>query len=201
MALPTESDSFRRDVYLLLAALLRDAPKAELLELLGSLDVDLQQADNRQLLTAFLQLKQEANKASPTQLNDAYFNLFIGLSFGDIYLYAGWYNEQKLMSHSLAKLRHYLSTIGFTRQTEIKEPEDHISALCEVMAILIDNDSQHQQLVFFEQFVGTWYDGLCQALIDNQISSFYANVGRVMRAFLQQEKALFERLNVAVSQR
>ena len=56
-----------------------------------------------------------------------------------------------------AGLRDDLAALGFERDDDVHEPEDHIAALCEVMAYLIaDGASAETQRQFFEAHLGNW---------------------------------------------
>ncbi|QBY05270.1 molecular chaperone [Thalassotalea sp. HSM 43] len=190
---------FRIDVYQLLAALMRNEPQTDMLQLLGNLHIETQQARNTALLNCFARLKQQANMADIEQLQHHFFELFIGLSQGEINPYGSWYRENKLMSNTLLRLRADLQQLGISREEQVKEPEDHISALCEVMAILIQDKAEHQQIVFFEQHIAPWFEPLCNKLSENRLSPFYASVGELASVFLQQEQTLLDHLRIQVS--
>ena len=69
-----------------------------------------------------------------------------------------WYLTGFLMEQPLAKLRSDMRRLGFERQNDVSEPEDHAAALCETMALLAGSDSSQLavQAEFFEAHVGTW---------------------------------------------
>ena len=67
-----------------------------------------------------------------------YQDLFIGVGRGEVVPYGSWYMTGFLMDKPLALLRADLAALGFERQENVKEPEDHAAALCETMAMLIN---------------------------------------------------------------
>ena len=188
----SENDQLRADIYQLLAALLRREPSQELLQFLTNLEVDANE-DNA-MTRAWLALKLAAAQFSPEQLQDEYFNLFIGVGAGEILPYGSWFMTGSLMDKPLALLRQDLLQLGFERQDEVKEPEDHVAALFEVMSVLILEAPSHQQLAFYRRHIGSWIVRFFDTLSRCQSAAFYAVVAQLGRAFFETEIAEFERL-------
>ncbi len=80
-----------------------------------------------------------AEHSSTESLRDEYHALFIGLGRGELVPYGSWYQTGFLMEKPLGLLRADLARLGFERAEEVHEPEDHVAALCEVMALLIQD--------------------------------------------------------------
>lgn len=78
----SENDQLRADIYQLLAALLRKQPSAELLQFLSTLEIDAD--DDSDMTKAWLALKLAAEQFTPEQLEDEYFNIFLGVGSGEI---------------------------------------------------------------------------------------------------------------------
>jgi len=78
-------------------------------------------------------LKLAAQKATPIAVAEEYQELFIGIGRGDVVPYGSWYLTGSLMEMPLAHLRSDLKQLGYERNESVKEPEDHIAALLEVM--------------------------------------------------------------------
>src|SRR5207302_10206857 len=95
-------------------------------------------ADNSELGHAFGGLAEAAMAAPPARVAEEYHDLFIGLTRGELLAYGSYYLTGFLNEKPLAELRDALAGLGIARATEVKEPEDHVAALCEVMAGLID---------------------------------------------------------------
>lgn len=185
----------RAGVYSLIAALLRDYPGDEVLAYAAELDADAS-ANKTDLAVAFSMLSLAARHSEPASLRDEYHALFIGLGRGELVPYGSWYQTGFLMEKPLGQLRADLARLGFERSDEVHEPEDHIAALCEVMALLISDEVPIEtQRLFFESHIGNWagafFDDLEQA--DNAV--FYKSVARLGSAFFAVESdylALFD---------
>ncbi|MFQ6372081.1 molecular chaperone [Shewanella sp. YIC-542] len=189
---PSENDQLRADIYQLLAALLRREPTQELLQFLAHLDVDAN--EDNEMTRAWLALKLAASQFTPEQLRDEYFDLFIGVGSGEILPYGSWFMTGSLMDKPLALLRQDLMQLGFERQEDVKEPEDHVAALFEVMSVLILEMPAHQQLAFYRRHIGSWIVRFFDTLSHCQSAAFYAVVAQLGRAFFETEIAEFERL-------
>ncbi|WP_235937185.1 TorD/DmsD family molecular chaperone [Vreelandella azerica] len=98
---------------------------------------------------AWRALSQAAQAASPDTLERAHFRHLVGVIQGDITPYASWYRQGELMETALLELRQDLRALGFERTTNTPEPEDHLAALCEVMAMLVTDAAKPRQASFF----------------------------------------------------
>jgi TorA maturation chaperone TorD len=186
-----EDQALRTDIYALLAALLREAPNAQLLELLRTLETDPQQQNDLQLGWQMLQLA--AQQASPENLADEYLPLFIGIGQGEVTPFASWYLTGSIMEAPLIELRRDLKLLGFERTEEHKEPEDHIAALCEVMALLIQQGaSEERQATFFHRHLSPWAENLCRDIQEANSAVFYQAVATLALAFFQHEKVMLK---------
>ena len=180
----------RADIYGLLAALLRRVPTAALRERLAGLEIE-DGADD--FSRALLALRLAAREVSLPEIDDEHHVLFIGLGRGELVPYGSWYLTGFLMEKPLGELRRDLQLLGFDRQEGVHEPEDHIAALCEVMAMLIgdgmtDLDTQRS---FFDRHVGCWADRFFADLEQAPSAVFYRAVGRLGRAFVDLERQYF----------
>lgn len=172
----------RAALYNLLAALLRNPPDAQVLDYCSQLDAA---SDKSELALALSSLALAARHSAVERLRDEYHMLFIGLGRGELVPYGSWYQTGFLMEKPLGQLRADLRRLGFERSDEIHEPEDHIAALCEVMALLIqDGVGLDQQRQFFNSHIGNWADGFLNDLAGAQSAVFYKSVARLGRAFL-----------------
>ncbi|MCW4150503.1 MULTISPECIES: TorD/DmsD family molecular chaperone [Halomonadaceae] len=184
-AAPTlsEADALRADIYRLIAALLREAPTEELLGWLASLDIE---QDGSRLAECWHGLSQAANSVDAASLKRAHFGHLVGVIQGDVVPYASWYRNGELMEAALVALRRDLGALGFERSEHTKDPEDHLAALCEVMAMLIDATSP-DQAHFFMHHLAPWasdcFDDLGQ--VD---TAFYAALGQLGSAFMTSEE-------------
>ncbi len=178
---------YRAGAYSLLAALMREVPTSETLAVAASLQSDNQEQD--ELATTMSMLGLAAQHVDHDSLDDEYHDLFIGLGRGEIVPYGSWYLTGFLMEKPLGLLRDDLLKLGFERDESVKEPEDHVAALCEVMAMLI-NEGQptSTQSQFFMQNMSKWLDQFFTDLTTAKSASFYQAVARFGAAFIAFER-------------
>jgi len=182
-----EEQVYRAGAYHMLAALLRDVPQTDVLAQASALaDIQTRHDD---LALAMSMLGLAARDRSPEQVDDEFHSLFIGLGRGELVPYASWYLTGFLMERPLALLRDDLALLGFERTSGTFEPEDHVAALCEVMAMLI---SENQPLVtqsqFFQTHLANWVDRFYADLSQASHAVFYRAVGRFGTAFFELER-------------
>lgn len=185
-ALPTlnEADALRADIYQLLATLLRQAPDAELLNWLAELAIE---QDGSRLAECWQALAIAAADAEHGRLQSAHFRHLVGVIQGEVVPYASWYRNGELMEAALVALRQDLRVLGFERSEHTRDPEDHLAALCEVMAMLIESASQ-EQAYFFSQHLAPWAAS-CFADLGQVDTAFYAALGQLGSAFMESEQA------------
>lgn len=178
---------YRAGFYGLLAVLLRAGPHQSLLD-------ELKQyasvaPDNGDLTVAMSMLGLAAASSDPLTLEDEYHSLFIGLGRGELVPYGSWYQTGFLMEKPLGFLRDELARLGYQRDEKVREPEDHIAALCEIMMLMISDGVQlDQQKHFFETHLGNWMERFFQDLSEAKAAVFYRAVGRFGLAFAGVEK-------------
>jgi len=186
LALP-EEQARRAGMYSVLAALLRAAPDAQVLDFVSQLQADAE-ANKSELALALNVLSLASRHSSPASLRDEYHALFIGLGRGELVPYGSWYQTGFLMEKPLAVLRADLAQLGFERSDDVREPEDHIAALCEVMAMLIrDGVDLERQTRFFNNHIGNWADTFFVDLGKARSAVFYKSVARFGTAFLSMD--------------
>lgn len=186
-----EEELLRARLYALLSRLLATAPDARLLaELKGA------EGDSSELGKAFVSLAREAASTSAADAKSEYHDLFIGIGRGELVPYGSYYLTGFLHEKPLAELRGALAALGIARDSSVKEPEDHIAALCEVMAGLIDGTLGAPaplavQRRLFEQHIGTWAARFFTDLEAAEAAKFYRAVGRIGRLFVGIETTAF----------
>lgn len=187
-----EGDFFRADAYALLGSLLAQSPSQELLNWLQQVDID--ETNDPALREAWALLQQAAQNADKALLDEEYQNLFIGVGRGELLPYGSWYMSGFLMEKPLLELRHDLAELGFEREPDVKEPEDHIAALMQVMALLIlpGDGKQSTQQHFFNKHLADWSQRFFHDLTQSPTAQFYRAVGRFGELFAGQEKLLLE---------
>lgn len=180
--------ALRTDGYVLLAALLSNAPSAEFLELVGNLDwaEDLPTEMER----ALDELNRAGSQCPPADITAEFNRLFIGLGSGELVPYGSWYREKTIQSGPLAAIRADISRLGIIRQDTCYEPEDHAGALCEIMALLSLPESgvgQDEQAAFYRDHLAPWLPQFFADLQQRATSRFYRPVGSFGRSFLAAE--------------
>lgn len=171
----THSQSMRSDIYLLLATLLRDVPSAELCAFLAELDFE---ANGTEMAKAWQAMSAAAQNAQADSLADEYQELFIGIGRGEVVPFASWHLTGSLMEKPLADIRDDLSRLGLERDEQVREPEDHISALCETMAYLCEesgdeNAAEETQQAFFNRHIAPWFGKLVSQIRQAPHAQFY----------------------------
>ncbi len=180
----------RAGTYSILANLLASPPDQQMLDLLKQIDRSEGSADTL-LGAAWHMLAAAAEKASPSELDDEYHDLFIGLGRGELVPFGSWYMTGFLMEQPLAKLRDDLARMGLERQEGVCEPEDHAAGLCDVMSIIntegevVALDIQWQ---FFERHMLPWMPKFFRDLQQAKSASFYRAVGQLGEQFIEVEK-------------
>jgi TorA maturation chaperone TorD len=192
----SENDQLRADIYQLLAALLRRHPNAELLQFLADLDVDAEEGNA--MNQAWIALKTVAKSSDVETLENEYFSIFLGVGSGEIIPYGSWFMTGSLMDKPLALLRTDLMQMGFEREENVKEPEDHVAALCEVMGVLILEAPGYRQLAFYQRHIGSWINRFCEALAKTPSAKFYIPVAQLAKAFFEAEVNEFDQLSLDI---
>jgi len=186
-----DAASLRASTYTLLARLVRLPPDADLLALLARIETSAQPRNG--LEYSWHQLKLSAEHARLDALDDEFHTLFIGLGHGEVIPYGSWYQTGYLMDKPLAKLRRDLSQLGIERQNQISEPEDHLAAVCECMALLIDNDADlASQQEFFRDHLHSWLTRCFSDIEQAPSAQFYQAVGQLGQHFVELETAYLD---------
>jgi TorA maturation chaperone TorD len=186
-----EEELFRAQLYRLMARLLAAPPHADLLAALQGLG-----SDSSELGEAFAELGRAARTTTPARVAEEYQDLFIGLGRGELLPYGSFYRTGFLQEKPLAELRADLARLGIARVAEVKEPEDHIAALCEVIAGLIDGGFGGRQTLtvqrgFFDKHLAPWAGRFFGDLETAATADFYRRVGRVGTLFMGVETTAF----------
>lgn len=182
----------RADVYRLLAVLLRSPPDQDNLNMLAAM-----RGDETPLGRAVGQLANIASLSTPASVDMEYHTLFIGIDGGELKPYGSEYMANFLHESPLERLRSDMSRAGIGMRADIDEQEDHIAALCEMMAGMILGDfsspvSLSEQKIFYKAHIAGWADRFFTDLQIAKHSVFYVGVGGVGRAFIEIEDAAFE---------
>jgi len=180
-------NQYRAGAYSMLAALLRQPPQQDVLDVVTGLADVVEDKDDFAVAMSMLGLA--ARAATVAELDDEFHALFIGMGRGELVPYGSWYLTGFLMEKPLGVLRDDLASMGFVRNDSTCEPEDHVAALCEVMALLINEGrSQGEQTQFFDAHMSPWVGRFFTDLSEAKSAVFYRAVARFGKAFFDFEK-------------
>ncbi|PTO68317.1 hypothetical protein CWN96_08930 [Vibrio splendidus] len=182
-----QEQTLRTEIYLVLSALFRSAPSEEVIDFLKTLDIE---ASASAMQKAWIAIQQAATESNREALEDEYQDLFIGIGRGEIVPFGSWHRTGAMMEKPLAEIRHDLELLGIERDDQVKEPEDHIAALCEVMAMLNNEEEALQQAVF-NKHLGPWFNSFTRQLEAAESANFYKSAAQLCEAFLTLEQVRF----------
>lgn len=184
-----EVDAARAAEYAFLSTLLMRAPDADLLKRICGL-----RADPSPLGLLHVELADMANRIRHEDIEQEFFNIFVGIGRGELLPYASYYLTGFLHERPLARLREDLSALGIARVQDMYEPEDHIGIVFEVMSGLASRrlpapDGTERQI--FEKHLQGWAGRLFFDLEHAKSARFYRVVGRLGRTFMEIEAEAF----------
>jgi TorA maturation chaperone TorD len=183
-------EAARANFYALLARLFYAPPDAALLQAIAGQTIEGDLADS------WNGLARAAADADAEAVREEYETAFIGTGKAPVTLYTSAYTIRYSSEVPLAELRAELSALGLARRAEVREPEDHIAALCDTMRHLVAEQKREldEQRRFFNRWIAPAADRLCAAIDTNANTCFYVSVARFAKAFLTLEQAAFEML-------
>ena len=184
-------DQLRADMYSFLASLLRIEPNAQLVKELTNLA-----SDDSPIGKSIKTLSKLASSLDLPTIRDEYVRIFVGVGRGEILPFASYYLTGFLKDKPLAKLRNDMKEIGIELADNVKEPEDHIASLFDMMAGLIlgkfnKKFSIGEQRDFFNKHLGPWVDLLMRDIESSKIAVFYSPIGTIGREFMEIERSSF----------
>ncbi|UUX52027.1 molecular chaperone TorD family protein [Nisaea acidiphila] len=193
-SLVSEEDAVRAHWYGLLAHFLARPPVAESLEIARSLG-----GDDTPLGKSVAAFAAAARAATPESGNDEFHQLFYGVGRGELVPHGSFYLTGFLNEKPLADLRDDLARLGVARADDVKEPEDHIAALCDVMAGMIRGDfgpacHLDRQAEFFDKHLAPWAEKFFEDLEGAKASVLYMPLGSIGRQFMAIEGESFRML-------
>ena len=186
-------DQARADYYALLASLFYRAPDARLLQA-----IVIAEPPVGVLSSTWQRMADAANVVPEDALTEEYDAVFVGMGKPPVMVYGSFYMAGFMMEKPLAALRQDLAELGFARAQNVREPEDHIAAICDVMRAMIlgDIDSKPQSLenqrVFFLTHVKPWVFDCTNAISAYHQSNFYKHVAAFATAFFKVELEALE---------
>ncbi|MGI9350466.1 MAG: TorD/DmsD family molecular chaperone [Rhizobiaceae bacterium] len=187
----SDEDKMRADLYGLLGNVLFLPPTEQVINTIQGLA-----GDETEMGKAFNALAKIALKTPLPEVKDEFDGLFIGMGRGELLPYGSYYLTGFLNEKPLAKLRNTMSSLGIEREESVKEPEDHIGRLFEMMSGLIagrygapvDLSGQKE---FFQNHIEPWAGHFFADLEAAKLSKFYQPVGTIGRLYVEIESNAF----------
>ena len=186
-----EEDILRADMYAFLASLFRREPSDELIASVAALEGDKTPIGNACSTLAHL-----AKSMDKELIRNEYVSVFIGVGRGEILPFASYYLTGFLNDKPLANLRNEMSRIGIARVETVKEPEDHVSSLFDIMAGLIRGEfgrtfTVAEQAEFYRKHIEPWVGMLMADIEKKKTAVFYAPAGTIGKLFIEIESQAF----------
>jgi TorA maturation chaperone TorD len=184
-------DQARASLYSLLGNLLLQVPDQTTLDQLVALE-----SGEGTLSSTIGTLSQIAKSMNPGSVEREFNVLFIGVGRGEVLPYASYYLTGFLHEKPLADLRAKMRSLGMQRKQGISEPEDHLGALCEMMAGMITGAfgqpmPLQTQKEFFNAHIAPWASHCFSDLEKAENALLYAPVGSLGRLFVEIEQESF----------
>jgi TorA maturation chaperone TorD len=199
-------DAARAGFYALLSRLYAGPPDAALLAAIAgaaplapdaSAGLAGAEGDPQDLASAWAALRAASATAVPDALAQEYDDVFVGVGRSEVNLHASHWLTGFMMERPLAELRGTLARLGLARRPEVPLVEDHLSALCETMRILICGHgsarpaSLAEQKSFFERHLEPWAPACCAAIGNCSLADYYKRVAQFTACFLALERDSF----------
>lgn len=182
----------RAAIYALLSRLLAKPMDNETIAFVRGLS-----GDDSDLGRAVNSLAALAQRTTQVVAEEEFSALFYGFGAGgELAPYGSQYLTGFVYEKPLADLRRDLEELGIGRVDEMKEPEDHIAFICEVMHGLITGafgvpvglDRQHK---FFQRHLAPWGGRFFADLEKAKSAVVYMPVGTIGRLFMEIERDAF----------
>lgn len=193
-----DEDNARAEMYALLGSLFYQPPSKSLLSIIATSAAICNDEQVSDFCLAWRALQQAAAQADAEAVKDEFEAAFIGTGRQPVMLYGSFYEAGFLHEKPLALLREDLTKMGIARRGDRHESEDHVSALCDVMRLLIAGDAGTPsaalvlQRDFFRRHIQPWHAQLGTAVIGASQTHFYKHVAQLMREFFAIENTAFD---------
>ena len=186
-------DQARADLYAVLARFYADAPDREFLNALAASERMAIDAE-RPLALAWNRLADASAAMDAEAAAQEYTDLFVGVGKCEVNLHASHWITGFMIERPLVDLRSDLSALKITRQEAATMLEDHLSALCETMRMLVAGDGERppatveQQRNFLQKRLLPWAFDCCAAIEKSSLANYYRRVAELTAQFLALER-------------
>ena len=187
------ADRARADVYAVLGRLFAEPPDAAFLRTLSNAPKMVDKADNR-IGPSWNRLVDASAAMDADAAAQEYTDLFVGVGKSEVNLHASHWIAGFMIEKPLVELRADLVALGIGRQEAANVLEDHFSALCETMRLLIGGDDDREpasiptQRNFFEKRLLPWAPDCCAAIMKHSLANYYQRVAEFASEFLALER-------------
>ena len=153
---------------------------------------------DRALADAWAALAAASGVVTADAVSEEFATLFVGVGRAPVMLYGSFYQAGFMNEKPLAELRTDLASMGFARDGAVRETEDHLAALCDVMRAMILGGVANapatldEQRRFFSKHLQPWVLDCCDATTKNGNSNYYRWVAALAKAFFLIEIEAFE---------
>lgn len=191
---PAPEDIERANLYALIGRLFYGPPDPNLLaEIQHSGSAESGEQDTTRLSAGWRALQEACGGVSPAMISQEYDDLFVGVGRAPVTPYLFGYAEPSAPDRHLVRLRDQLAKWGYLRRNNVFEVEDHVSALSDVMRLLIEEGhSLEEQRRFFASFVYPGAMLFFAAVQQAPAAGFYKVVAAFAHACFEVEKEAFE---------
>jgi TorA maturation chaperone TorD len=188
----SEEDAARANLYALIGRLFYDAPDSIFLAQLCRADAE-PAGNNAPLDRAWRSLQEACGSAYPVVVKQEHDRLFVGVGKAEVTPYTSHYVRVNSPDRHLVQLRERLDQLGLARRSAAFEVEDHVSGICDVMRVLVeDGHPLAEQTLFFKEFVYAGVIPFCDAVANAVSAAFYRPIADFAQAFLEVERQAFE---------
>lgn len=187
----------RADLYALIGALFFSPPDSNLLLAIARSEA-FEHASGSALGTAWRGLQTAAAGADPDAVRNEFEQAFVSAGVPRIPLLGTYYMAKTGDQGPMVQLLTDLSGLGIAKRKAVAETEDHLSALCDVMRLLIAGNGARSpqpidvQQAFFTQQLAPWYGALSAAIRAAGDLRFYGAVAACMEQFFDLERQSFD---------
>src|SRR5262245_42711007 len=183
-------DRARAEFYALLGRLYADPPDADLLRAIASAE---RAPSDSPLGIAWNRLIDASTGLDPRSAAQEYTDLFVGVGRSEVNLHAAHWDKGFMLDQSLADLRTDLARLGLGRRSGATMLEDHLSALCETMRLLVAARGGRSsplavQRAFFDRNIAAWVFRCCNAIAASRFANYYAHVAELTSRFMTLER-------------
>lgn len=191
----SEEDELRAQFYALLSRLLHQPASDETLT-----DIRRLEGDGSSMGQALGALAEAASGMTAEEAEAEFSELFVGHGAGgEVIPYLSHYLTGALYEKPLAALRGDMERLGIAVTDDVKEPEDGMAYLCEMMHGLIHGKFDclgdlKTQRSFFHAHLEPWAADFFEDLENASPSVLYKPVGAIGRIFMGIEAEAFEML-------